>query len=73
MPIPFPGDRPNPGIKIGSPALQADSLPTELSGNAKLEDRSDLYGSKYEYKIENMKKTRKIEQVEIPNKKQKDN
>ena len=56
-----------------SPALQADSLPTELSGNPKLEDRSDLYGSKNEYKIENMKKTRKIEQVEIPNKKQKDN
>ena len=22
----------NPGIKLGSPALQADSLPTELSG-----------------------------------------
>ena len=26
-----PGDLPNPGIKLGSPALQADSLPTELS------------------------------------------
>ena len=25
-----PGDLPNPGIKPGSPALQADSLPTEL-------------------------------------------
>ena len=23
---------PNPGIKLGSPALQVDSLPTELSG-----------------------------------------
>ena len=23
---------PNPGIELGSPALQADSLPTELSG-----------------------------------------
>ena len=31
-PIPFPADLPNPGIKPGSPALQADSLPTELSG-----------------------------------------
>ena len=30
--IPSPGDLPNPGIKPGSPALQADSLPTELSG-----------------------------------------
>ena len=26
------GDLPNPGIKPGSPALQADSLPTELLG-----------------------------------------
>ena len=29
---PPPGDLANPGIKLGSPALQADSLPTELSG-----------------------------------------
>ena len=29
---PFPADLPNSGIKLGSPALQADSLPTELSG-----------------------------------------
>ena len=27
------GDLPNPGIKPRSPALQADSLPTELPGN----------------------------------------
>ena len=27
------GDLPNPGIKPGSPALQADSLPTEPPGN----------------------------------------
>ena len=26
------GDLPDPGIKSGSPALQVDSLPTELSG-----------------------------------------
>ena len=31
-PIPSPADLPNPEIKLGSPALQADSLPTELSG-----------------------------------------
>ena len=30
--LPSPGDLPNPGIKSRSPALQADSLPTELSG-----------------------------------------
>ena len=34
MPIPSPGDLPDPGIKPGSPALQADSLLTELSGKA---------------------------------------
>ena len=28
--FPSPGDLPNPGIKPGSPALQADSLLTEL-------------------------------------------
>ena len=30
LPFPSPGDLPDPGIKLGSPALQADSLPTEL-------------------------------------------
>ena len=30
--FPFPGDLPNPGIEPGCPALQADSLPTELQG-----------------------------------------
>ena len=29
-PIPSPGDLPNPGIELGSPALQADSLPGEV-------------------------------------------
>ena len=32
QPIPSPGDRPDPGIEPGSPALQADSLPSELPG-----------------------------------------
>ena len=31
---PFSGDLPNPGIKPGSPVLQADSLPTELQGKS---------------------------------------
>ena len=30
--IPFPGDLPDPGIQPGSPALQADSLPSEPPG-----------------------------------------
>ena len=32
LPFPSPGDLPDPGIKLVSPALQADSLPTELPG-----------------------------------------
>ena len=34
-PFPSPGDLPNPGIKLGSPELQADSLPAELQGKPK--------------------------------------
>ena len=33
-PFPSPGDLPNPGIEPGSPALQADALPSEPSGKA---------------------------------------
>ena len=32
LPFPSPGDLPDPGIKPGSPALQADSLPAKLQG-----------------------------------------
>ena len=31
--FPSPGDLPNPGIKPRSPALQADTLPSEPPGN----------------------------------------
>ena len=33
FPFPSAGELPDPGIKPGSPALQADSLPSELPGN----------------------------------------
>ena len=32
LPFPSPGDLPDPGIRPGSPVLQAHSLPTELWG-----------------------------------------
>ena len=32
-----PGDLPKPGIKPGSPAQQADSLPSELPGKPKMQ------------------------------------
>jgi len=32
LPFPSPGDLPDPEIKLGSPALQEDSIPSELPG-----------------------------------------
>ena len=32
LPFPSPGNLPNPGIRPKSPALQADSLPSEPPG-----------------------------------------
>ena len=39
LPFPSPGDLPDPEIKPGSPALQADALPSEPPG--------DLWAFKY--------------------------
>ena len=33
LPLPFPGDLPDPGIQPGSPTLQADALPSEPLGH----------------------------------------
>ena len=33
LPFPSPGDLHDPGIKLGSPTLQADSLPSESQGH----------------------------------------
>ena len=38
LPLPSPGDLPNPGIEPKSPELQADSLPTELQGKPHLKE-----------------------------------
>ena len=42
QPIPSPVDLSDLGIKLGSPALQVDSLPTELPGNP-TEEGKKLY------------------------------
>ena len=34
LPFLSPGDLPDPGIELGSPVLQADSLPSEPSGKS---------------------------------------
>ena len=42
VPFPSPGDLPDPGIESGSPALQADTLPSEppgKRGRSKIETR----------------------------------
>ena len=55
-----PADLPDPGIEPGSPALQADSLATELSGkplpslslpqnNIKYQNNTEVTGSKNTY------------------------
>ena len=36
LPFPSPGDLPDPGIKPRTPAMQADSLPTELPGDSQI-------------------------------------
>ena len=36
LPIPSPGDPPDPRIEPGSPTLQADALPSEPSGKPQL-------------------------------------
>ena len=40
QPTPSPGALPTPGIKLGSAALQVDSLPTELLGKPTAQERS---------------------------------
>ena len=35
LPFPSPGDLPNPGVKLRSPVLQADTLPSEPPGKPK--------------------------------------
>ena len=42
LPFPSTGDLPDPGIEPGSPALQADSLLTELQGKPKEYNKSDF-------------------------------
>ena len=43
LPFPSPGDVPDPGIEPGSPALQADALPSEPPG--KLASSLDYFNS----------------------------
>ena len=44
QPFPSPGDLPDPRIEPGSPALQADSLPSEPPGKPRNRYLKILYG-----------------------------
>ena len=46
LPFPSAGDLPDPEIKPRSPALQADSLPTELQGNPPKKNYIKIYYEK---------------------------
>ena len=39
LPFPSPGDLPDPGIELQSPALQADSIPSEPLGKLESQER----------------------------------
>ena len=45
LPFPSPGDLSDPGVELGSPALQADSLPSEPeSSNTKCGKKESYLG-----------------------------
>ena len=37
LPLPPPGDLPDPGIELGSPVLQVDALPSEPPGKLEMD------------------------------------
>ena len=51
LPFPSPEDLPDPGIEPTSPALKADSLPSEPSGKPKQQEgRKGITGFKKKFK-----------------------
>ena len=42
LPFPFPGDLPDSGIEPRSPALQADSLPSEPTGKLEADNNKKI-------------------------------
>ena len=45
LPFPSPGDQPTPGMEPGSPALQADSLPSEPPGKPSFNQQWLAFGA----------------------------
>ena len=53
LPLPSPGDLPDPGIEPGSPALWADALPSEPPGMStyKTEAVGEFWGLSWRTKL----------------------
>ena len=56
-PIPSPGDLPDPGIQLGPPALQVDSLAGELAEKPSIKELLDKGKTNLERKRDNEMKT----------------
>ena len=61
LPFLSPGDLPDPGIKLGSPALQADSLPSEPPGKPRV-TATPAYQHRGLFKPESRKRNRCLEE-----------
>ena len=57
LPFHSPGDLPNPEMEPGSPALQADSLPSEPPGNILIQNKKFLKTESYPHDITIMGKS----------------
>ena len=54
QPFPYPGNLPHPGIEPGSPALQADSLPSEPTGKPRSLQKDSLKAARYLFEQEKL-------------------
>ena len=52
LPFPSPGDLPDPGIKPGSPALQADALPSKPQGKPQM-SWNDVFNENSQFSVTN--------------------
>ena len=64
--IPSPADLPDPGIELGSRALQADSLPTELSGKPKVTQLCPTLWDPMDYIVHGLLQARILECIAFP-------
>ena len=64
MPFHSPGDLPYPEIECGSPALQADSLPSEPPGKPLIKaSNKNIINAKKKKKISPKKKSEAVEEL----------